>query len=168
MLHNIINYLDKKTPFAKVSAHCDIPCKIYDPSAAQIAVLTIIRMVDLLEELQSVGIINATSQAEFQRLIAQKEEHGIKVKQEITTIWGDYIKAPQLEAFPELHELTHSIMLLSSKAKQTVNKEVSLELLAKVNRFAEIFWESKGIATYTATCPYPPQQAVVYPDLKLS
>ena len=168
MLHNLIKILDKKMAFTEVSAHCDIPCKIYDPSAAQIAVLTIIRMVDLLEELQSVGIINATSQAEFQRLITQKEEHGVKVKQEITTIWGDYIKAPQLEAFPELHELTHSIMLLSSKAKQTVNKEVSLELLTKVNRFAEIFWESKGVVTYTATCPYPPQQAVVYPDLKAS
>jgi len=168
MLHKLIKNLDKKIAFAEVSAHCDIPCKIYDPSAAQIAVLTMIRMVDLLQELQSVGIINATSQAEFQRLITQKEEHGVKVKQEIATIWGDYIKAPQLEAFPELHELTHSIMLLSSKAKQTVNKEVSLELLAKVNRFAEIFWESKGVATYTATCPYPPQQSVVYPDLKAS
>lgn len=168
MLHNVMQYLDKKMGFTEVSAHCDIPCKIYDPSAAQISVLTMIRMVDLLEELQSVDITTATSQAEFQRLIAQKEEHGIKVKQEITTIWGDYIKAPQLEAFPELHELTHSIMLLSSKAKQTVNKEVSLQLLEKVNRFAEIFWESKGVKTYTAISPYPPQQAVVYPDLKTS
>ncbi len=166
MLHNVMKYLDKKIKFTNVSAHCDIPCKIYDPSAAQIAALTIIRMVDLLEELQSIGVSNSTSQAEFQRLIAQKEEHGIKVKQEISTIWGDYIKAPQLEAFPELHELTHSIMLLSSKAKQTINKEASLELLVKVNRFAEIFWQSKGVATYTATCPYPPQESVIYPDLK--
>lgn len=168
MLHNIMQYLDKKSAFTEVSAHCDIPCKIYDPSAAQIAVLTIIRMVDLLEEAQAKDASDATNRAEFQRLIAQKEEHGIKVKQEITTIWGDYIKAPQLEAFPELHELTHSIMLLSSKVKQGINKEASLQLLEKVNRFAQIFWESKGVATYTATCPYPPQQSVVYPDLKAS
>ncbi|MEI6897897.1 MAG: superoxide dismutase, Ni [Psychromonas sp.] len=168
MLHNIMQYLDKKNAFTEVSAHCDIPCKIYDPSAAQIAVLTIIRMVDLLEEAQAKDISDATNRAEFQRLITQKEEHGIKVKQEITTIWGDYIKAPQLEAFPELHELTHSIMLLSSKVKQTINKEASLLLLEKVNRFAEIFWATKGVATYTATCPYPPQQSVIYPDLKTS
>ena len=169
MLHTMMKYLDKKNTFKTVSAHCDIPCKIYDPSAAQIAALTIIRMVDLINELQEskkAGVIDITSQSELQRLIAQKEEHGIKVKQEITTIWGDYIKAPQLEAFPELHELSHSIMLLSSKAKQTIDKEASLNLLEKVNRFAEIFWESKGIKTYTATCPYPPQQTVVYPDLK--
>jgi len=169
MLHTMMQYLDKKNAFNTVSAHCDIPCKIYDPSAAQIAVLTIIRMIDLineLKELQTAGIIDLTSMSELQRLIAQKEEHGIKVKQEITTIWGDYIKAPQLAAFPELHELTHSIMLLSSKAKQTIDKEASLALLEKVNRFAEIFWETKGVKTYTATCPYPPQQTVTYPDLK--
>ena len=171
MLHKIMQYWDKKCVFTQVSAHCDIPCKIYDPNVAQIAALTIIRMVDLitqLEELQTKGIVDATSRAEFQRLIAQKEEHGIKVKKEITTIWADYIKAPQLEAFPELHELTHCIMTLSSKAKQTVDKVTSLELLNKVNRFAEIFWLSKGIAVYRAVSPYPPQQIVVYPDLKVS
>ena len=105
MLHTMMQYLDKKHAFTTVSAHCDIPCKIYDPSAAQIAALTIIRMVDLineLKELQTAGVIDITSLSELQRLIAQKEEHGIKVKQEITTIWGDYIKTPQLEAFPEL------------------------------------------------------------------
>lgn len=164
-----MQYLDKKNKFTSVSAHCDIPCKIYDPSAAQLSVLTIIRMVDLIIELEGVqtkGIIDATSRAEFQRLIAQKEEHGIKVKQEITTIWADYIKAPQLEAFPELHELTHSIMTLASKVKQTLDKEASLQLLTKVNRFAEIFWINKGISIYTAISPYPPQQPVVYPDLK--
>ena len=167
MFHTMMQYLDKKNAFTTVSAHCDIPCKIYDPSAAQVAALTVIRMVDLITELQQKeNMADIANLSELQRLIAQKEEHGIKVKQEIVTIWGDYIKAPQLQQFPELHELSHSIMLLSSKAKQTVNKEVSLALLEKVNRFAEIFWETKGVATYTATCPYPPQQAVVYPDLK--
>jgi len=169
MLHKIMQHLDKKKSFPTVSAHCDIPCKIYDPSSAQIAVLTMIRMTDLIAELtheKNSGITDVNQLAELQRLIAQKEEHGIKVKQEITTIWGDYIKAPQLEAFPELHELTHSIMLLTSKVKQTIDKQASLALLEKVNRFAEIFWETKGVKTYSATCPYPPQQAVVYPDLK--
>lgn len=169
MLHSVMQYIDKKAAFTEVSAHCDIPCKIYDPSSAQIAVLTMIRMVDLLlllQETHADGVEDSASRAEFQRLITQKEEHGIKLKKEINIIWGDYFKAPQFEAFPELHELTHSIMLLSSKAKQTIDKKTSLQLLDKVNRFADIFWQSKGVATYTATCPYPPQQDVVYPDLK--
>jgi nickel superoxide dismutase len=164
-LTKALSKLDQLFKFDTVSAHCDIPCKIYDPSTAQIAVLTMIRMVDLLEELNAKDTLTPNDHAQFSRLVAQKEEHGHKVKEEIRVIWGDYIKAPQLEKFPELHELAHSIMLASSKAKQHIDKDATLDLLAKVNRFAEIFWATKGVATFTADCPYPPAQPVVYPKL---
>ncbi|SFC28632.1 superoxide dismutase, Ni [Pseudoalteromonas denitrificans] len=165
MLFNLISKLDKKLKFSTASAHCDIPCKIYDPISAQIAVLTMIRMVDLLNDINEKSNLTANDQAQFHRLLNQKEEHGNKVKEEIRIIWGDYIKQPQLEKFPELHALTHSIMLASSKAKQHIDKDATLDLLNKVNRFAEIFWATKGLETYTAVCPYPPTQTLVYPKL---
>ncbi len=164
MLHRIISRLDSQIGFETASAHCDIPCKIYDPISAQLAALTVIRMVDLLEE-QAGKEQNMATQNTVARLIAEKEEHGTKVKNEIQVIWGDYIKTPQLEAYPELHELTHSIMLAASKAKQHVDKAAALDLLTKVNRFAEIFWATKGVDTFSAECPYPPAQQVVYPKL---
>ena len=34
----------------EVLAHCDIPCKIYDPIIIQIAALTIVRIIDIIEE----------------------------------------------------------------------------------------------------------------------
>ncbi|WP_016955748.1 superoxide dismutase, Ni [Catenovulum agarivorans] len=165
MLHNLLNKLDAKNAFESVSAHCDIPCKIYDPSTAQIAVLTMIRMVDLLEELNAKDSLTANEQAQFVRLVMQKEEHGVKVKEEVRVIWGDYIKQPQIDQFPHVHELVHSINLAASKAKQHIDKAATLDLLDKVNQFAEIFWQSKGVATFTAECPYPPAQQVVYPKL---
>jgi len=165
MLFNLVNKLDKKFNFSTASAHCDIPCKIYDPISAQIAVLTMIRMVDLLNEINDKSDLTANDQAQFSRLLNQKEDHGNKVKEEIRIIWGDYIKQPQLEKFPELHELTHSIMLATSKAKQHIDKDATLDLLNKVNRFAEIFWITKGVETFTAVCPYPPAQTLVYPKL---
>jgi nickel superoxide dismutase len=165
MLFNLVNKLDQKFSFSTASAHCDIPCKIYDPISAQIAVLTMIRMVDLLNELNEKTDLTANDQAQFSRLLNQKEDHGNKVKEEVRIIWGDYIKQPQLEKFPELHELTHSIMLASSKAKQHIDKDATLDLLKKVNRFAEIFWITKGVETFTAVCPYPPAQTLVYPKL---
>lgn len=165
MLYSIIAKLDEKLQFPIVSAHCDIPCKIYDPIVAQIAVLTIIRLVDLLDELKAKQSLTLDEQAEFIRLVSQKEEHGVKVKKEISIIWGDYIKTPQLTQFPELHELVHNIMLASSKTKQHINKETSLALLAMVNRFAEIFWTTKQVDTFSATCPYPPTQKIIYPKL---
>lgn len=165
MLFNLVNKLDQKFSFSTASAHCDIPCKIYDPISAQIAVLTMIRMVDLLNEINEKKDLTANDQAQFSRLLNQKEEHGNKVKEEIRVIWGDYIKQPQLEKFPELHELTHSIMLVTSKAKQHIDKDTTLDLLNKVNRFAEIFWITKDVETFTAVCPYPPAQTLVYPKL---
>lgn len=165
MLYNLIQKLDEKIHFSTVSAHCDIPCKIYDPIHAQLATLTMIRMVDLLNELQKKSELTLNDQAQFLRLVSEKETHGIKVKQEIAVIWGDFIKAPQLERFPEIHQLVHSIMLETSNAKQHINKAASLSLLAKVNRFTEIFWLCKGFETYTAQCPYPPEQDLIYPVL---
>ena len=122
-------------------------------------------MVDLLNEMNEKTKLTANDHAQFSRLVAQKESHGKKVKEEITIIWGDFIKAPQLEQFPEIHTLVHSIMLTASSAKQHINKQTTLALLDKVNRFAEIFWESKKVKTHIAVCPYPPEQPIVYPIL---
>lgn len=165
MLFNVLEILNKKRPFEVLSAHCDIPCKIYDPITAQLAVLTMIRMVDLLTDLDDKKELSLNDKAQFSRLVSEKETHGNKVKEEIRVIWGDYIKQPQLDAYPEIHELVHSIMLNTSAAKQHIDKSVTLLLLDKVNRFAEIFWATKGVETYRAISPYPPEQALVYPTL---
>ncbi len=155
MLYTLLNLRDKNRPFTRVSAHCDIPCKIYDPITAQLAVLTMIRMVDLLEELAAKPEPSANDHAQFSRLVAEKESHGRKVKDEINVIWGDYIKQPQLELFPELHELTHSIMLNASQAKQHISREACLTLLEKVNRFADIFWQTKRSRNLSSDLPLP-------------
>ena len=49
--------------------------------------------------------------------------------------------------------------------KQHVDRANGEKLLALVNEFAASFWATKGVDTYTATCPYPPEETVVYPKL---
>lgn len=164
MLHSLIKKLDQSVKLDSVSAHCDIPCGIYDPATAQIAALTVIRLVDQLIELEGEED-TLNNRNKFTRLIAQKEEHAEHVKHEIRVIWGDYFKAPQFEKFPQTHELAHSIMLQGSKARQHVDRDISLELLNLVNQFADIFWQTKGVETYRATSPYFPNEEVVYPKL---
>lgn len=162
MLYKALGYLEKVIPVEEVKAHCDIPCKIYDPGHALVSSLTVIRMIDLIEENKETEK-DITWHNKMSRYIAEKEKHAEIVKHEIRIIWGDFFKAPQFEKYPQLHELTHTIMLLGSKARQEVSKDAALELLANVNKFAEIFWEIKGIKTKRAICPYPPSQEVVYP-----
>lgn len=166
MLFELLSTLDKKKHFKTVSAHCDIPCKIYDPISAQLAVMTMLRLVDLLDAINTDTRLNVNEQAQFNRLVAEKEQHGNKVKSEIAIIWGDYFKQPQLDTFPEIHQLTHSIMLAASAAKQHIDRTLVMVLLEKVNRFAEIFWQTKGITTYQAQAPYPPMEKLVYPVLQ--
>ena len=149
----------------KVSAHCDIPCKIYDPAAAQYAVLSVIRFLDLINEIDDSNM-DKKNIAEIARLTIQKEEHAQLAKDEIITIWGDYFKEPQITKYPEVHELVHGIMMSGSKSKQGLNRENAEDLLNKVNRFAEIFWATKDIETENLLSPYPPSMPVVCPKLQ--
>lgn len=165
MLHSIVSLLDQKVGLQEASAHCDIPCKVYDPATAQICVLTMIRMVDLINELAAKETLTVADQAQIYRLVAQKEEHGLKLKEEIRVIWGDYFKQPQFDQIPNVHELVHNIMLQTSKAKQNIDRAITVELLELVNQFADAFWKTKGVDTIKAVCPYPPAEVVVYPKL---
>ncbi len=165
MIHTLLNRLDQYVKFSHASAHCDIPCKIYDPAPAQISALTVIRMVDMIAELGEKGDLSLADQAQLSRLVAQKEEHALKVKEEVRIIWGDYFKQPQFDQVAGMHELVHNIMMQGSKCKQSIDRGMAEELLKLVNQFAEAFWQTKGVATYTATCPYPPSETVVYPKL---
>jgi len=142
-------------------AHCDVPCGIYDPLVAQIAALSVIRMVDLMEGLEKSDSLNYVNS--LSRHIATKEVETEKVKHEVRIIWGDFIKAPQVEAYPEIHALVHNIMMLGSANKQHVSKPKALELLDAVNRFAEIFWEIKGVETKKIKAHYLPNQEIIVP-----
>lgn len=146
-----------------VHAHCDIPCGIYDPIIAQIAALSVVRMVDQITALpvtSDVQYFNTLS-----RYIAVKESEAIKCKEEIRVIWGDFIKPAHIEKYPQIHALVHNIMALGGAAKQHVSREKAMELLAAVNEFAAIFWEIKGVATKKAKAPYLPNEELVYPVL---
>lgn len=165
MIHSLLTRLDRHFSFDTASAHCDIPCKIYDPVVAQISALTVIRMMDMIAEIGEKKELTLADHAQLSRLVAEKESHAIRVKEEIRIIWGDYFKQPQFEKVPDAHELVHSIMLKASACKQHIGRDTGLELLNLVNQFAEAFWLTKEIATYTATSPYPPNEQVVYPKL---
>ena len=146
-------------------AHCDIPCAVYDPAVSQYAALSVLRFLDLIAEMPD-SIESKKDLAHLTRLVQQKEEHAIEVKDAVRTIWGDYFKEPHIEKYPEIHDLAHSIMMTASKCKQDIDRQNGVDLVDKVNRFAEIFWASKDVKTYKAICPYPPAQEIIYPDLK--
>ena len=145
-------------------AHCDIPCKIYDPIVIQIAALTVVRIIDIIEE-KKLDPSKSEDSAELSRLTLEKENQARIVKDETRIIWGDYFKEPQIEAFPDIHSLVHSIMLQGSKCKQSLVRENAEKLVSLANEFSEIFWKTKEVETSRVTAPYPPALEMVVPNL---
>jgi len=163
MIYQLLAKLDKKFHFEQAQAHCDVPCGIYDPSTAQIAALTVVRMMDLmaaLESGESKGTVDFHNS--MGRYITVKEEHAEKAKHEIRVIWGDYFKK---DKHPNVDELVHKIMQLGSKVRQTADREAGLAFVAAINEFAEVFWQTKDVKTKNAKAPYAPALEMVYPDL---
>ena len=148
----------------EIRAHCDIPCAVYDPGVAQYAALSVLRFLDLIEEMPE-SIESKKDLAHLSRLVQQKEEHAIEVKDAVRTIWGDYFKQPHMEKYPEIHDLAHSIMMTASKCKQDINRQNGVDLIDKVNRFAEIFWATKDINTETKKSLNPPHVDMIFPML---
>ena len=145
-------------------AHCAIPCAVYDPAEAQYSALSVLRFLDLIGEMPD-NIQSKKDLAHLSRLVQQKEEHAAEVKDAVRTIWGDYFKEPHMEKYPEIHDLAHSIMMTASKCKQDIDRQNGVDLVDKVNRFAEIFWSTKDIATETKKSLNPPHIDLIVPVL---
>ncbi|MHB1527174.1 MAG: superoxide dismutase, Ni [Candidatus Dormibacteria bacterium] len=128
-------------PHRVVHAHCDIPCGIYDPAAAQLAALTVETMVTKIRALPDPT--SEASRNSFARMVTVKEQHAEIVKREVQIIWSDYFKPEHLEKFPELHQLTWTTLKAASACKQSVEPEKAAELRRKVDEFARVFWETK-------------------------
>jgi nickel superoxide dismutase len=122
----------------EVSAHCDLPCGVYDPAQARI-------------EAQSVKAISekyhGNDDPEFRtRALLIKEQRAELVKHHLWVLWTDYFKPPHFEKYPQLHQLFNEATKLAGGgggAKATTDVEVADQLLAKIDEIAEIFWETK-------------------------
>ena len=124
-------------PTVEVSAHCDLPCGVYDPAQARI-------------EAQSIkGIIEKFHGSDDQifrtRAVIIKEERSELVKHHLWVLWTDYFKPPHFEKYPQLHELFNKATKLAgaSGTKGELDAAKADELLAKIDEIAEIFWETK-------------------------
>ena len=168
LLRSPLRLIARLTAPERVYAHCDIPCGIYDPHLAQIGALTVVRMNQLIEALGAIPDTGNKADLDkfgnsFSRYVTVKEEHAELVKREVRIIWGDYFKPEHLEKHPELHKITWNILKLASKARQEVNMQAAQDLLADVQKFAEIFWATKEVQTRRQPSKQTAGGELVYP-----
>ena len=152
LIRNAFALVNRLLPAEEASAHCDIPCGIYDPHLAQVAALTVIRMNQLIEASEPPAMEKASRDAYMHKLArytATKEHHAELVKHEVRIIRGDFFKPDNSPA--NLGELVEGIMKTASKSRQNIDMDAANELLELVNQFAEAFWKAKNVATRRAS-----------------
>ena len=155
LVDRVLEAFDKAAPPSVAYAHCDIPCGIYDPHMAQIAALTVVRMVQLIQALEAPGSGGAKEQwdtytMQISRYSAVKEEHAKLCEHELVVLWTDYFKPEHLEKHPNLHDVVWKTAKLTSTVKQSINMDAAQQLLAGCQQIAEIFWDTKGVKTRRA------------------
>ena len=128
----------------EVSAHCDLPCGIYDPAQARFEAESI-KMI--------IGKVASNDDPDFRtRAVLIKEQRAELVKRHLWVLWTDYFKQPHFEKYPHLHTLFNEATKLAgaSGAKGTFDPDVADQLLAKIDEIAVIFAETKQAAAAAA------------------
>ncbi len=128
-------------PSVEVSAHCDLPCGIYDPAQAKLEAQSV--RACMTKALES-------DDPDFKaRALTIKEERSDLVKHHLWVLWTDYFKAPHFEKYPNLNQLFNEATKLAGGGggtKATWDVAVADQLLAKIDEIADIFWETKKAA----------------------
>ncbi len=127
-------------PTVEVSAHCDLPCGIYDPAQAKLEAESVKACMTKVKD---------NDDHDFKaRALAIKEERSDLVKHHLWVLWTDYFKPPHFEKYPHLNELFNEATKLAGAGGTKASWDVAVadELLAKIDEIAAIFWETKKAA----------------------
>jgi nickel superoxide dismutase len=124
-------------PTIEVSAHCDLPCGVYDPAQARIEAQSILEICKKVAD---------NDDPDFRvRALIIKEQRAELVKHHLWVLWTDYFKPPHFEKYPELHQLVNEATKLAgaSGTKGSLDAGVAQQLLDKIDEVDRIFKETK-------------------------
>lgn len=126
------------TPTTVVSAHCDLPCGVYDPAQARIEAQSVKAMQE--------KYVGSSDEVFRTRALIIIDERATLVKHHLAVLWHDYFTAEHFEKYPNLHALVNdTIKLAGGKgAKQEIDPANGQKLLDGIDEIAAIFWETKG------------------------
>ena len=135
ILSRLLGVADAVRPPMVASAHCDLPCGVYDPAQARIEAESVKGCMDKF---------NASDDQVFKtRAVIIKEERADLVKHHLWVLWTDYFKPEHLEKYPQLHELFWKATKRAGEAKKTTDVTVADDLLGQIAEIDKIFWETK-------------------------
>lgn len=131
----LLDLLVKIIPAKKVSAHCDLPCGVYDPAQAKVEAESVLAIMQKYPALSDEG---------KNRAIFIKEQRAELVKHHLWVLWTDYFKPEHLDKHPNLHDLFWQATKQAGACKKTVDPKEGQKLLDLIDQIAKIFAATKA------------------------
>jgi nickel superoxide dismutase len=124
----------------EATAHCDLPCGVYDPAQARIEAESVLAIQKKYQD--------SDDEVFKMRAVLIKEQRADLVKHHLWVLWTDYFKAPHFEKYPQLHELFNKATKQAGAAggKGSMDPAEGQKLLDFIAEIDKIFWETKAAA----------------------
>jgi nickel superoxide dismutase len=124
-----------------VSAHCEIPCGIYDDEMRikeiNEHITTIEKSMNQITQLEKSSPVNYN---QLVRWITNKEDHANKIQQIVSQYFLTQRIKPGATDYYDKLGLLHEMLLVSMKCKQTTDLEQTTKLKDLVKRFEKLYF----------------------------
>ncbi|MCW2682671.1 MAG: sodN [Blastococcus sp.] len=124
----------------EATAHCDLPCGVYDPAQARIEAESVLAIQKKYQD--------SDDEVFKMRCVLIKEQRSDLAKHHLWVLWTDYFKPPHFEKYPHLHELFNKATKQAGAAggKGSMDPAEGQKLLDYIAEIDKIFWETKAAA----------------------
>ena len=123
-------------PTITASAHCDLPCGVYDPEQARIEAESCYKIIEKYKA--------STDELFKTRAIVIKEERAELAKHHIDVLWSDYFKPEHVQKYPEITELCWKAAKQCSTVKQSLDPSEARTLIDMIDRIADVWTKAGG------------------------
>jgi len=124
-----------------VSAHCEIPCGIYDDEMRikeiNEHIATIEKSMNQILQLEKDSPVNTN---QLVRWITNKEDHANKIQEIVTQYFMTQRIKPGATDYYDKLGLLHQMLLASMKCKQTTDLEHTAKLKTLVKQFGKLYF----------------------------
>jgi nickel superoxide dismutase len=131
-------------PSRVVSAHCDLPCGVYDPAQARIEAESVLAIQKKYQDAEANKKPSETAEDYRTRCLLIKEERADLVKHHLWVLWTDYFKPNHLEQHPNLHELFWQATKEAGESKKSQDPAQGQKLLDLVGEIDKVFLATKA------------------------
>jgi nickel superoxide dismutase len=140
---SILRFADRLCPPRQASAHCDLPCGVYDPAQARIEAESVKAIQERYQAADRMKSAGETADDYRTRCLTIKEERANLVKEHLWVLWTDYFKPEHKEKYPQLHDLFWDATKEAGLSKKSQDPAQGQKLLDAIGQIDTIFWETK-------------------------